>query len=351
MKAASITVTLASIIFTSLIGCVKDPTTAAPEIPLPSAKGVYIINEGNFGRANASLSYYDLESFRVYNDVFTAVNGKSLGDVAAGMGILGNEGFIIVNNSQKIEIIDLQTNLESGTIATGPGSSPRQMAFVRDSLALVTDLYGNQVLKVRLRSRSVIGAIPVGDNPEGIAIANGKAYIANSGFGAGKTVSVISLATMAVVATIPVTDNPNGVQVTPAGFVYVVCAGSYGDFANPDDDTPAKVMVIDPSMDAVVDSILLGGHAMNIAIGLDGIGYVASTSEVLRIDTRIHRVTGQFKSGSYYSVGVESASGDVYLSDPKSFVQPGTVYVYAANGQLRNQFDTGLIPGSFAFKR
>lgn len=332
-------------------GCVKDPTTAAPEIPIPSAKGVYIINEGNFGRANASLSYYDLESFRVFNDVFTAVNGKNLGDIAAGMCLRGNEGFIIVNNSQKIETIDLRTNVNTSTIPTGPGSSPRQMAFADDSVALVTDLYGNAVLKVNVRSRSVTGSIPVGDNPEGIAIVAGKAYVANSGFGSGNSLSVISLSSMSVIRTIIVGVNPNGVQVTPSGMVYVVCTGSYGDFNDPLDDTPANIKVIDPASDAIIDSILIGGHAMNIAIGADGMGYVASTTEVVRVDTRIHRATGTFKPGFYYSVGVEVVSGDVYLSDPKTYVQPGTVFVYAPNGQLRTQFDPGLIPGGFAFKR
>jgi hypothetical protein len=109
--------------------------------------------------------------------------------------------------------------------------------------------------------------------------------------------------------------------------------------------------VIDPGSDSVVDTVLIGGHAMNIAIGSDGIGYVATTGEVLRVDTRTHRVTGTFTKGTYYSVGVEASSGDVYLSDPKTYVQPGTVSVFAPNGQLRTQFDPGLIPGSFAFKR
>jgi hypothetical protein len=65
----------------------------------------------------------------------------------------------------------------------------------------------------------------------------------------------------------------------------------------------------------------------------------------------VHKVTGVFRPGQYYAVGVDVASGDVYLSDPKTYVQPGSVSVYAPNGQLRNRFDTGLIPGGFAFKR
>lgn len=331
-------------------GCVQNPTSALQETPIPSAKGVYIINQGNFGRANASLSYFDLGTFHVYNDVFGSVNGKVLGDVAQSMALRGGSGYVVVNNSQKIEVLDLATNLNTATIPTGAGSSPEQMVFVNDTSALVTDLYANQVLVVNLRTHAVTGAIPVGENPVGIVIASGKAYVANSGFGSGRTVSVIALSAMAVIRTIAVGNNPNGIELTPSGMVYSVCTGSY-DFANPVNDTPAKIMVIDPSSDIVVDSIFVGGHASDIAIGADGMGYIASTSEVLQIDTRVDKITGTFKTGSFYAVGVEASSGDVYIADARNFVQPGTVSVYAPNGELRTQFEVGVIPGSFAFKR
>ena len=333
-----------------LAGCVKDPVSALREIPIPSARGVYVINQGNFGRANSSISYYDLESFHVYNDVFTAVNGKNLGDVAQGMTIRGGSGYIVVNNSQKIEIIDLATNLNTGTIPTGSGSSPVTMAFVNDSLALVTDQYANDLIVVNVVSRTVVGTVPVGANPQGIAIAAGKAYVANSGFGANNTVSVISLGSLAVTRTITVSDYPNDVEVTPSGAVYVVCAGAW-DYADPSKDTPARIFVIEPLTDRVADSIFIGEHAMEIAVGADGIGYCLSTTRVLRVDTRANTVTGVFRDGSYFAVGVESSSGDVYLADAKNYVQPGTVSVTAPNGQLRVQFDVGIIPGAFAFKR
>jgi YVTN family beta-propeller protein len=350
MKTRTFVSAVTAALVASLPGCVKDPVSALREVPVPSARGVYIINQGNFGRANSSLSYYDLVSFHVYNDVFTAVNGKNLGDVAQAMTIRGSFGYVVVNNSQKIEIIDLATNLNTGTISTGTGSSPGPMAFVNDSLALVTDLFANALIVVNVSGRRVTGTIPVGDNPAGIAIAQGKAYVSNSGFGSGRTVSVISLQSLSVVRTLTVTDNPSGVEITPSGAVYVVCTGAY-DFTNPANDTPARIMVIDPFSDVVTDSIYIGGHATDIGIGIDGIGYVPSTTEVFRVDTRVHRVTGVFKEGAYFAVGVEAASGDVYLADPKTFVQPGTVSVFAPNGQLRTQFDVGLIPGAFAFKR
>ena len=333
-----------------LAGCVKDPVSAVVEVPVPSSRGVYVVDQGNFGRGNASLSYYDLATFRVYNDVFSAVNGKDLGDVAQSMTLRGGTGYVVVNNSAKIEVIDIATNVNTGTIATGPGSSPGVMAFVNDSVALVTDLYANALIVVNVRAKRVTGRVPVGANPAGIAVAGGKAYVANSGFGSGNTVSVVSLQGLAATGTITVADNPNGVEVTPSGAVYVVCTGAY-NFTDPSKDTPARIVVIDPARDAVVDSIYIGGHAMDIGIGTDGIGYVPGTAAVFRIDTRVDRVTGTFRDGSYYAVGVEPSSGDVYLADAGNFVGPGTIYIFAPNGQMRTSFAVGIIPGAFAFKQ
>jgi len=334
-----------------LPGCVQDPVSVKPVVPVPSAKGVYVVNEGTFGRGNATLTFYDLGSFQVYNDVFASVNGRNLGDVGNQIVIRGPCGYIVVNNSDKIEVLDLQTNKSTGTISVGSGRSPRQLAFVNDSLGLVTALYDASVLVVNLRAMAVVGRIPVGENPEGIVVAQGRAYVANSGFGSGRTISVVDLSSMTSVKTITVGDNPSGVALSQEGLVYVVCGGSYGDYSNPADDTPARIVVVNPGTDAVVDSIIIGGHASAMALSADGWGYVPTTDGVVTIDTRTNRLVGSFVKGQYYGVGVEGVSGDVYLTDPKDYVQPGEIAVYAPNGQLRTRFPGGVIPGSIAFKR
>ncbi|MDV6278752.1 YncE family protein, partial [Rhodococcus erythropolis] len=68
---------------------------------------------------------------------------------------------------------------------------------------------------------TVIATVPVGSNPEGVAITpNGaRAYIVNGG---GDSVSVISTATNTVTGTVPVGNRPAGVAITPNGArVYV----------------------------------------------------------------------------------------------------------------------------------
>ena len=331
----------------ALPGCVMDPSGVAPVIPVPSAQGVYILDEGTFGRGNAELSYYDLTSHVAYNGVFSAVNSRNLGDDATCMVVRGGRGYIVVNNSNKIEVFDTQTNRTIGTVDVGSGKSPKKLSLLNDSLGLVTALYDASVLLVDFHRFTVLQRIPVGENPDGIAIAAGKAFVANSGFGLGRTVSVINLATMSVTATLTVGDNPVDVQTTPAGRIYVVCAGSYGP-----PETPATIRVLDPVAETVTDSIFIGDHAYVMAIGADNLGYIPRSDKVLIVDTGRDLVLSTLTGGkSYYAVGVEDVSGDVYLSDARDYQQPGSVQVFTPDGQLRQQFNAGVSPIAFAFKR
>jgi len=335
----------------TIVGCTSNPTSST-EGPPQTIKGVYVLNEGGFMKNNASLTYYVPDSNKVYQDVFRAVNGRPLGDVANDMKIFQGRGYIVVNNSNKVEVIDIGTNRSVGTINIGAGRSPRQIAFADVNKAYVTNLYDSSVAVVDLLTFSVTRTIQVGQNPEGIAIVQGKAYVANSGFGSGNTVSVIDVALDVVMKTVRVGDNPSFIAVDSDDDVYVLCTGRFGDPGNPGSGTPGKVFIINPSDDNVKDSILIGGHPFKLGMSTSGVAYVPNDTLVIKLDTRTNKNLGIFLSGSsYYSVSVDDATGDVYLADAKDFVQNGEVRIYTKDGVLKGKFDAGIIPGTIVFKR
>lgn len=91
----------------------------------------------------------------------------------------------------------------------------------------------------------IVGAIPVGNGPEGIAYdsAKGELFVANTG---SQSVDVISDSSNEVVATIPIRGEPYGVAYDPAqGYVFVTNALS------------DNISVISDATDKIVGDVLL----------------------------------------------------------------------------------------------
>jgi len=348
---------LLALILLTFGSCVTEPREEFGPIPLMT-QGVYVLNEGNFGRGNSSLTLYIPDSNRVYQDIFRAVNGRDLGDLGNDMVIAGTRAFIVMNGSDKIEVIRTSDHSLIKTIHLPPGRSPYNIV-ISGGKAYVSNLYARSVTAIDLTSLTTVqDSIPVGANPQGLAAISGKVYVCNSGFGSGRTVSVIDTLTDRVIRTISVGDGPSVAKTTPDGRIWVLCTGSYGDYNNPNDDTPGKIFIIHPSIDAVIDSISTGtiGHPLKMAISFDGYAYVVKDNAIMKYSTRIDQIISfGFIIGSatstLYSVAVDDYTGDLYVGDARNFVQNGEVHIYRSDGVLRQSFAAGIIPGTIVFKR
>ena len=148
-------VLIAAILFSS---CSKSPVETI-FFDFSGNNGVYIVNQGNFMYGNSSLSFYNPETKRVLNDLFQARNGAPLGDVAQSMTIWNHLGFIVVNNSGKIYVIDSRTAEFKGSI-TGL-SSPRYVHFINSEKAYITDLYATKITIFNPQTLQVTGNISV----------------------------------------------------------------------------------------------------------------------------------------------------------------------------------------------
>lgn len=314
--------------------------------------GVFVLNEGNFGKANASITAYDPVTGEVSQNQYENENGTPIGDVLYSATEIGDRLYLVVNNSSKIEVVEKSTLTKIATIRIANEASPRELVQVSETKAYVTNLFGNSVSVINLETNIEESTIAVGSNPDGIAVVGELAYVANSGFGNGNTISVINTSTDEVVNTITVGDNPVSIMKQDNDQLWIVCAGAYGDFSDPNDDTPGMIYVINGTTAEVVNNFEVGGHPGDLVINdLDDIAYLINGS-VMSIDMNTFEVTDSaFIDKSFYSLGFSTSDEGQYIwgADAKNFAQAGMAIQYDLNGAKVDSFPTGIIPGAFYF--
>lgn len=309
----------------------------------PTSRSVYIVNEGNFGWGNGSLSLYDPTTNEIQQQVFNAANGLALGDVPQSMSEHNGRNYIMVNSSGKIEVTDT-ASLES--IATIPGlNSPRYFLGIGNK-AYVTDLYADAISIVDLNTNSISGQIAYSDWTERIISHNGKVYCGAYNTG---TVLEIDPSTDQVVDTIALTKGVGNMVIDTNGKLWVLCSGGIND------QTPTLYQ-IEPSNNSILQSFAFGSineSPGNLCVSANGNSLYFINSDVFRMniaDAALPTSAWIAANGRIlYSMDVDPVTSDLYVVDAIDYVQASDVYRYDDAGALVDQFKGGVISTGFFF--
>jgi YVTN family beta-propeller protein len=236
------------------------PAASAPALDTETA---FVVHGGD-----RSLAAYGLPSGPL------SLNVTSLGVFPNEVVVHGDRAWVVCSGSDEIHVVDLLTRTTLDTIPTGAGSNPYGIVVVSDARAYVTLLAANAVAPIDLVTGTLGTLIPVGRSPEGIAEADGRLFVTNSGFDFSTfgydpgTVSVIDPVTNTVTHTLPVGLNPQGIDRAPDGRLHVVCTGNFFSVFG-------SAFVIDPAVPAVIDSLAIGGSPGFIAVSGSGIAWLS----------------------------------------------------------------------------
>lgn len=369
---------LIGIVALAMASCTPDPIPDDPENPDPTtdtiptdtiepapmiAKGVFVINEGNFTYANSSLSFYDPEMDTVTNNLFYRVNGAPIGDVGQSLALIDGKLYIVVNNSNYIYKVDANTikcDLNQPYMLTD-FVSPRFMLPVAPDKAYVSDIASTDLWIINPQTMTHTGSIAMGKSTETMVQVGSEVYVTNwsKAYIQGmenNTVQVIDANNDVKVADITVGKEPNSMVVDKNGMVWVLCEGATWDI---DAENPS-LWKINPMTKKATRMVEFQESAMNLAIDPTGsyLYYVrggdwSSSGDMHRISIDNPTAEDNFvipaEGRMFYKVSVNPHNGDIYVSDAKTYVQNGTVYRYSSDGVLLTSFDVGICPGFMLF--
>jgi len=349
---------------------IQNPGEGGAEHPLGTVAGFYVLNEGNMSMNKASLDYMDYESGTYKRNVFSQANPNlvgGLGDVGNALGIYGSKLYVVVNASNKIEVLNAQTGVRIKQIDLANGryvTFYKGKVYVSSYLGSIGDPKAPKgiVAEIDTTSLNITRRVEVGRQPEELVAYNDKIYVANSGGYSPpdyeSTISVIDISSFTESKRIEVAVNLHRLKIDSQGDLYVTSRGDYYEI-------PSKLFVIDTKTETIKKSFDIGVTDFTIH---NDVAYMYSTEfsyisgdydiSYRMLDTQSETfLETTFISDAHkaliempYGIAVHPETGDVLITDAKDYVTPGTLYCFSPEGALKWSVETGDIPAHIAFK-
>jgi len=341
--------------------CSKEPIREKPTNPVDPpdttiayAKGIFILNEGNFNWGNASVTFIDNSLNIIDQDIFTRINGRGIGDVAQSMKIMGDQGLILINNSNRIEVVTVG-DFKLKTTITGL-NYPRYIELVNENKAYVTNLR-EDISVIDLNSMTVVKKIKTSSWTEGLVRFKNQMFVTSVGSFSEPSskrkaqVYVIDTKEDKIVDSILTGKEPIGIVIDKKEKMWILCSGGYDQYENP------TLMRVDPTARLIEKTYTFSGSGnmpsrLCINPGGDTLYYLNNgvcrmpvgepdlpASPLIPAEGRI-----------FYGLNIHPVSGNIYVTDAVDYVQDGVVYRYNQNnGLLIKSYPAGRIPSYICF--
>ena len=337
--------------------------------PDSGVSDVFVVNEGVFQKSDAKIAGFNSNTGKVVTaDLFQSTNNQPLGDVAQSMTVVEDRGYIVVNNSNKVEVVTMPNLKQVGpaiSTFTNAAGQPDMLLLPRYFVASNGKGYVSQIVDyaapsgrvsvIDLATNKVTKTIQVGSQPQRMLVVDNKLYVVNSG---GNTVSVINTQTDVVESTITVDNAPNSLVQDANGKIRVLCGGNV-DFTNtlpgslvsfmPNASTSLEHLTFTSSMLTPTDLQTSSDRTQLYfrAIDASGIG------PIFRMglnNNSVPDLKNPFIAAPYYGLGIDPKDGTIY-GGTGTFTGSDKIIRYTSLGAPLDTAATGSGPNSFVFYR
>lgn len=302
--------------------------------PLPSAStGVIILNEGNFQFGNASIDIYDKANNSTSRNVFQSINKRPLGDVAQSMLMDADTGYIVVNNSGKIEKVLLPTMQSMGSLQGL--SSPRYMIKIDDKKGYVSDLASGRITVFNPSTLVKTREIEVSGWTEKMFRYKNLVYVQSVDHSG---MYIIDVQQDIYIGMISIPDLLDAAIINDRELIYL-SEGALG--------------ILSMENNNLTPLLKLNGLTTFSRIDFDPLSQkvLIVSRDLLEYSLLSQELDTLFLSGerNFYGLKVDRTTGDIYLTDARDFIQNGEVLWLSNDGIIREIIEGGKIPQDIHF--
>lgn len=377
------------VIISILSSCREDEHIVVSDVQIirdkidPNSKiaGMYLVNEGNMGSNKCTLDYLDYTEGIYMRNIYPERNPtvvKELGDVGNDVQIYGNKLYIIVNCSNKVEVLDARTGVRIKQIEI---PNCRYICFRREHAYVSSYVAGvlidpnaplGAVFKIDTASLQVVDKVTVGYQPEEMVVLGDYLYVANSGGYRvpyyDNTVSVVEFEGFRQEQQIVVGLNLHRIKADKYGKLWVSSRGNYNDIYSPYGSVPSNLFVLDKRVgyNEMIVTDTINVPCSNMAINGDSL-YLYShdydnitqqstlTYGIINIKTKKVVSKNFITDGTEkeikmpYGISIHPETGDIYVTDAKNYVSTGTLSCYNKEGKRKWRVSTGDIPAHMVY--
>lgn len=320
--------------------------------------GVLVVNEGGFNANNGTVSYFNPSSNVLSQNIFKNAAGQFAGNVLQSIAIDGDKGYLVLNGSNTIEIVNHHTFESISTFTSPELDKPRYVQVIGDKAYIsvwgaydanfsLTDSY---ILVVDTKTLSVVDKIDTDEGVENLLYNGSRLFASNYNFGGSSTLAVIDPSNNELIDQIELAEGPAGMVLDSNKKLWVITAGTFGG-------NDGKLFRVNPTSLAIEDEIDLNINPdVDLTITPDKKNLIYSNgSTIYKIAITDTQAPAQAwieatNVQTLYALEVNPQNGEIYIGDAVDFSSPGKVYVYNTDGTFKESFESGINPTQFIFK-
>jgi hypothetical protein len=334
-----------------LISCEKKE--GVTDITINNLKGMFVVCEGNFGSGDGDITLFNAGSNQLNKNLYYSVNSVPLGDVVQSFAVIDTLGFIVVNNSQKVTVVNMKNFKEVKTIYGF--SYPRSVVRADQNTAFVSNGNGfsdNYIYSIDLSTLKKTDSLELATGPENLIATDSKVYSAISGGwnNNGNTVIEIDPVTFLITNTFEVASIPVDLAADRNNNIWVYCKG-IPDYTNYPEVIYSgmgicKINVLSQSVKTFPLSSMSAPGIYNITVGVDGSIIYYLNDGLYAIPVAADALPeSKLVDQSFYGVDVDPESNTIICLDAVLSRAVG----FNTSGSEEFYFETDDFPNSVVF--